>query len=193
MFFRNVLKPSLLLTVLGLLACSPSTPVFKATDISGVDWGQDFTLMAHTGRTVSTADFRGKAVVVFFGYTHCPDICAPTLSKLALVMQQLGADAAKVQVLFVTVDPAHDTVPQLASFVPKFHPDFIGLTGSRDAVTAVAAGHKIGAQTTSGGKGTVIHSGTMMVRDPSGKLRLSIRNEASVDDIVHDLRLLLKR
>jgi protein SCO1/2 len=203
-----------LATCIALAACTPPPAKFKATDLSAVDWGGDFELTAHTGKRVSTAEYRGKVLVLFFGYTHCPDICAPTLTRLAEVMKQLGADAARVQVLFVTVDPRHDTASQLAGFVPRFDPSFVGMTGSEAEIAAVAKDYKVAFQTNSqstaelapgasmprsprldsiGERALVDHFGGLMVKDATGKLRLTVKNDAVVDDIAHDLRLLLKQ
>ncbi len=180
---------------LGLTACTPA-PTFKGTDLSGVDWGRDFTLTAHTGARVSVSDFRGKVVVMFFGYTHCPDICAPTLQKLAFLMQRLGEHAARVQVLFITVDPGHDTPEQLARFVPKFHPSFLGLTGSEQEISAVAREYKVAFEANPrgpSGRSLVEHFGGIMVKDPSGQLRLLFKNDISIEDLEHDIRILLER
>jgi len=180
--------------LLALSACSPSKPAFKGTDISRVEWGGDFTLTAHTGNRIRASDYRGKVVVLFFGYTHCPDICAPTLTRLAAAMKQLGPDAARVQVLFVSVDPTHDTVARLAAFVPKFHPDFIGLTGSQQEIGHVAQEYKVAYQhnpKSAAGQTLIDHSGGILVKDATGKLRLLHRNEVRAEDLAHDLRLLL--
>lgn len=180
---------------LAVTACAPAKPVFKGSDITGVDWGRDVKLQAHTGKPLSTADFRGKVQVLFFGYTHCPDICSPTLAKLAAVRKGLGADGDKVQVIFVTVDPKHDTPEQLAQFLPKFDPTFVGLTGSLDDVTAAAREHKIAftpASATSPHP-TIDHSSSILVKDASGKVRLLWKGEMSVEEMVQDLQLLLKQ
>lgn len=179
-----------------LAACTPSPAHFKATDISAVEWGGDFELTAHSGKRVSTTEYRGKLLVLFFGYTHCPDICAPTLTRLADVMKQLGPDAARVQVLFVTVDPKHDTASQLAGFVPRFDPSFVGMTGSEAEIAAVARDYKIAFQSSpqaGAGRTLIDHFGGLMVKDATGKLRLSVKNDAAIDDIAYDLRLLLKQ
>lgn len=178
-----------------VVACAPAKPTFKGTDISGVEWGGDFTLTAHTGNRVNATDFRGKVLILFFGYTHCPDICAPTLSRLAGLMQKLGADAERVQVLFVTVDPKHDTVKQLAGFVPKFHPAFIGLTGTVSEIGHVAQDYKVAyAENPKSTSSQILvdHAGGMLVKDTAGKLRLLFKNDMSADDMAHDVRLLLK-
>ncbi len=190
--FRNVI---FLFVVLLIAACAPAKPAFKGTDISSVDWGGDFELTAHTGKRVKVSDFQGKVLVLFFGYTHCPDICAPTLARLAGLMQQLGPDAERVQVLFVTVDPKHDTVGQLAGFVPTFHPAFIGLTGTTPEIGRVAQDYKVAyAENPKNASGQILvdHSGGMLVKDATGKLRLLFKNDMRVDDMVHDVRRLLK-
>lgn len=192
----QALRIPLLIAALLLGACSPSPPVFVGTDLSAVDWGGDFSLQAHTGKRVSTADYRGKVLLLFFGYTHCPDICAPTLVKLATVHKTLGADASRVQVLFVTIDPKHDSAAQLAGFVPKFDPSFVGLTGTPEEIAAVAHEYKVAyvpTPTSMSHQVLIDHSGGVLVKDGRGKLRLLFKNEMSAADMEHDLRLLLKQ
>lgn len=191
--FRN--RIFLSLCALWLVACAPPAPAFKATDISGVDWGGDFELTAHTGKRMRVSEFRGKVVVMFFGYTHCPDVCAPTLVKLDQAVKRLGDDAQHVQVLFITVDPGHDTVQQLAGFVPRFNPAFIGLTGSDSEIAGVASGYKVayGKNPASRpGQILVDHSTGILVMDTTGRPRLLVKNDVAVEDLVHDLKLLLK-
>ncbi|MDH3311046.1 MAG: SCO family protein [Gammaproteobacteria bacterium] len=186
---------SLLSPLLFVAACSPPAPSFKSMDITSVEWGGEFTLTAHTGKPVKGSDFNGKVVVMFFGYTHCPDICAPTLVKLDQIVKRLGGDANNVQVLFITVDPAHDTVKQLAGFVPSFNPSFIGLTGSDKEIAAVASEYKIayGANPKAKpGQNLVDHSTGILVKDKKGKLRLLVKNSVAVEDLEHDIRVLLK-
>lgn len=183
-----------IIAALLVTACSPA-PTFKSTDISGVDWGGDFTLTAHTGKPVKASEFNGKVVVMFFGYTHCPDVCAPTLAKLDQVMKRLGPAAGKVQVLFVTVDPRHDTVTQLAGFVPSFNPSFIGFTGSDKEIAAVATDYKVAYGENSQAKpGQILvdHSTGILVKDKKGNVRLLVKNDVMPEDLEHDLRLLLK-
>ena len=172
-------------------ACVEGKPAFKATDISAVAWGKDFELTAHTGKRVKLSDYHGKLTVLFFGYTHCPDICAPTLVMLARALNALGPDAARVQVVFVSVDPAHDTPEQLAGFIPKFHPTFVGLTGSDAEIRAVAADYKIAYQS-GNATGTVDHSGGVYVKDARGRMRLYMKQGVTAEDLVNDLRILLK-
>jgi protein SCO1/2 len=173
-------------------ACTPA-PAFKATDISGVDWGSgDFELTAHTGKPVKAADFKGKVVIMFFGFTHCPDVCPPTMAKLAVLMKRLGDDAPRVQVLFVTVDPENDTVKQLAGFVPQFNPSFFGLTGTDKEIAAVASEYKVAYGKNPKNPALVDHSTGILVKDAKGKLRLLVKNDVPVEDLEHDVRVLLK-
>ena len=182
-----------LLAALFIVACTPPAPTFKATDISGVDWGSgDFELTAHTGKPAKAADFKGKVVVMFFGFTHCPDVCPPTMAKLAILMKRLGDDAQRVQVLFVTVDPENDTVKQLAGFVPQFHPSFIGLTGTDKEIAAVASEYKVAYGKNPKNPTLVDHSTGILIKDAKGKLRLLVKNDVPVEDLEHDVRVLLK-
>ena len=178
-----------------LVSCSPPAPTFKSMDISGVEWGGDFTLTAHTGKPVKASDFNGKVVVMFFGYSHCPDICAPTLVKLDQLLKRLGDEAKNVQVLFITVDPEHDTVKQLAGFIPPFNPSFIGLTGSDKEIAAVANEYKVAYgknPQSKPGQILVDHSTGILVKERKGKLRLLVKNSVTVEDMEHDVRVLLK-
>lgn len=184
-----------------LFACGPATPPgFKATDVSQVAWGNDFELTAHTGARLNTAELRGRVLLLFFGYTHCPDICAPALTKLASLRSKLGEDAGRVQVLFVTVDPTRDTPTQLAGFVPRFDPTFIGVTGRPAEIAAVAQDYKVAYQSAPTlqhvhGKTQaeeIDHSGGVFAKDARGRLRLYMREDASLEDMLHDVRLLLQ-
>ena len=116
---------------------------YVGTDITGAQWAHGFDLKDHTGRRRTLADFRGKVVLAFFGYTNCPDACPLALSEMAQVVKQLGPDGDKVQGLFITVDPERDTAERLASYVPAFHPSIIGLRGTRDELEKVKKEFKI--------------------------------------------------
>ena len=195
---RGVLLAAVLLSFLG--ACDrpqpPISPIvaFKATDITGAPWGKDFKLTDHNGQTRSLADFRGKIVAVFFGYTHCPDVCPTTLSDFALAMRELGEDGKRVQVLFVTVDPERDTPDLLAKYVPSFNPGFLGLYTDPDSLAALAKDFKVVYQknTTSGSKNYLIdHSAGTYVYDTAGRLRLLIPYGTGPKDIAQDLKILL--
>lgn len=186
-----------LLLVLLLPACEQRQPAppFTATDISAADFGRDFRLTDHHGRARQLSDFRGKVVLLFFGYTYCPDICPTTMSTMVKVIKRLGKDAGKVQVLFVTLDPARDTRAVLARYVPFFHPGFLGLYGDTGATAKVAADFRVYAKRQQGASAngyTLDHSAGSYVFDQNGKLRLYLDYGQSVDAIAQDLRLLLK-
>jgi protein SCO1/2 len=176
-------------------ACSPEAPKFRSTDISGADFGRELALTGHDGKPRSLADFRGRLVVLFFGYTHCPDICPTTLADMAAVMKALGPDAARVQVLFATLDPERDTPEVLSKYVPAFDPGFLGLTGDAAAAQRAAKEFKIFYEKRPGsapGAYTVDHSAQSYVLDAQGRLRLFVRHDRIAQDLAEDLRALLK-
>ena len=180
---------------LGLTGCQPSAPpAFKSTDITGARFARDFSLTDHNGTPRTLADFRGKAVAVFFGYIHCPDVCPTTLADLAAAKKLLGPDASRVQVLFVTLDPARDTPAVLKAFVPSFDPGFLGLYGSESALRQVASEFKVVYQKTSVKSADdylLDHSAGTYVFDPQGRIRLLMPYGSSPEAIAHDLKLLL--
>lgn len=180
---------------LALLLPGCSDPVsFKSTDISGADWGKDFNLTDHHGQPRRLSDFKGKAVVLFFGYTQCPDVCPTTLTSMRDALGLLGQDASRVQVLFATLDPARDTTQLLAQYVPMFHPSFIGLRGDEATIAALARDFKVfyarQAGTTTGSY-SIDHSTGSYAFDPQGRLRLLIRHGETPDNVAADLKLLL--
>jgi protein SCO1 len=177
-----------------LAACTPSSPKFLASDITGSDFGHGFALPDASGRTRTLGDFRGKVVVMFFGYTHCPDVCPTTLAELAQAMQRLGVDADRVQVLFVTVDPARDTPEVLAQYVPAFDKRFVGLRGDADALAATAKEYKVIYQKQPGptpGSYSMDHSAGTYIYDPQGRLRLYVSYGQGPEVFVHDIKALL--
>ena len=175
-----------------LAAACAGEPKFKSTDITGVDYGKSLELTDHTGRGRSLADFRGKAVVLFFGFTHCPDVCPTTLADLSQAVKQLGSDAGRVQVLFVTVDPERDTQQALAKYVTAFDPRFLGLYGDAAATQRVAKEFKIYYEKRKTADSySVDHSAQTYVIDPQGRLRLLVRHERLASDLAPDLRTLL--
>lgn len=181
-----------------LVACgqpAPPQPVFASTDISGVPWGRDLQLADHQGRPRKLADFHGKAVMLFFGFTHCPDVCPTALSDMARVRAQLGAEGQRVQGLFVTVDPKRDTPQLLAQYVPAFDSSFLGLRGDEKATAAAAAEFKVffaPQKPDARGNYTIDHSGAIFVFDPQGRLRLLMRPGMGVDAMAADIAKLLK-
>ena len=192
----NVAALCVAFMVAWLLAACESKLGFNSLDITGIQgYGNDFRLTDHTGKPRTLADFHGKVVVMFFGFTHCPDVCPTTLSDMRQVMQKLGPDAARMQVLFVTVDPARDTPELLAKYVPSFNPTFLGLYGDNAATATVTKDFKIVSQIQEGKTPesyTVAHTAASLVFDPQGRLRLFIAYGMEVDKIEADIRQLLK-
>jgi protein SCO1/2 len=189
----------ILLCCLGaLVACDTKTSAPKAsfanTDITGSDFGRDFSLTDHTGQRRTLADYRGKVVAVFFGFAQCPDICPTTLSDLAQVKQQLGADGDKLQVLFITVDPERDTQEVLAGFVPAFDPSFVALRGNKDEIEKVTKDFKVFAQKVAGKDGgtyTIDHTAATYVFDQEGRIRLFVRHGQTIH-LADDVKVLLR-
>ena len=182
------------LFVLAVAACGPAAPKFQGSDITGINYGRDFRLNDPTGKPRTLADFRGKVVVLFFGYTQCPDVCPTTLSELAATMQKLGPDAERVQVVFVTVDPERDTPDLLARYVPAFNPSFLGLYGDAAATAATAKEFKILYQKQPGsapGAYSVDHSAGTYLFDPQGRLRVYESYGQGPEVFAHDIRMLL--
>jgi len=167
---------------------------FQNTDITGIDYAKGFTLVDHTGKPRTLADFKGKVVVMFFGYTQCPDVCPTTMAEMAAVMQKLGPQADQVQVLFVTLDPERDTQELLAAYVPAFDKRFIGLRGTPEQTAKVAKDFKVFYEKVPGqapGSYTINHTAGSFVFDREGRPRLFIRHAGGADPLVHDIRQLL--
>jgi len=182
-------------TVTAYLALRPTATRFHAIDVTGAPWGREFALTDHRGRRVALANFRGKVVMLFFGFTHCPDMCPTTLAMLADAMRHLGEDAADVQGLFVTVDPARDSREILSKYVPAFYPTFLGLRSNESELAKIAAEFKVyyrAQPPNAQGSYSVDHSGQVFVFDRAGRLRLVFTQQTKVEDIVHDLEALLR-
>ena len=179
-----------------LTACSPK-PEFKNIDITGsTAFGKDFSLVDPDGKVRTLADFKGKVVVMFFGYTQCPDICPTTLTEMQQVMTILGPQSDKVQVLFVTVDPERDTAAILKQYVPAFDPRFLGLRPTDDAaLEKIGKDFKIYYKKVPGnspGSYTMDHTAGSYAFDPDGRLRLYIKHAQGPETLAHDLKELLK-
>ncbi|HEU0188744.1 MAG TPA: SCO family protein [Gallionella sp.] len=183
-----------LLLVVFLAGCEKTTlPLpFHASDISVMFTQADFRLTDHNGKPRTLADFRGKVVVLFFGYTHCPDICPTTLADMALMMRKLEKDADKVQVLFITVDPERDKPELMAKYIPAFHSSFLGLYGNEQATAQAAKAFYVAylKQPTTSGYNMDHSVGSFLV-DPQGKVRLRAPQGQSADWLAEDIRLLL--
>lgn len=192
---RLSLLPLLLVLALLLTGCqrSASTP-WQLTDISGHMPDLDFRLTDDSGKTVDAADFRGKVTLLYFGYTHCPDVCPLTLAHLHVVMQKLGALADGARILFVSVDPTRDTPAALHAYVAAFDPHVVGLTGSPGDIEALSKRYRSAfTREPASGDGSyeVSHSSGIYIFDRSGKARLLATPADTQDQIAHDLRLLL--
>lgn len=183
------LASTLLLVAALAAACAPER--FAGTDISQAAYASDFSLSDHRGAARTMADYRGKAVVITFGYVSCPDVCPTTLALAAEAVRTLGADGERVQVLFVSVDPERDSAELLQRYVPAFHPSFLGLRGDAAATAKVAKDFRIFYQKHP--NGTVDHTAGLFVFDPAGKLRLFHGTSQSAADLAHDLRMLLAK
>lgn len=193
---RSLVAASVVAAAMAACERAPEPPAFQSTDISGAEWGRDFRLTDHRGVPRSLEDFRGKVVLVFFGFTHCPDMCPTALSQMAAVVEQLGPQGERVQGLFITVDPARDTADVLAQYVPAFHPSFLGLRGDEETTAKTAAAFKVHYQAQrpdKDGHYSVDHLGGIFAFDTAGRLRLFIRPEQTIDAFTHDVHELLKQ
>lgn len=179
--------------LLTLQACDSSGPSFLNTDVTGADYGKELSLTDHTGKPRTLAEFRGKIVVVFFGYTRCPDVCPTTLSEMKMILDKLGEDRKKIQVLFVTIDPERDTPELLARYVPAFDPSFLGLYGDEASTIKAAKEFKVFFQKVPGktpDSYTMDHTAASYIIDTRGRLRLFARY-GQPDSIATDLQTLL--
>ncbi len=182
------------LLALGLLAgCTPAEPVFKSTDISGTSYGRTLRLTDHHGQERTLADFKGKVVTIFFGYTQCPDVCPTALSGMSTVMQELGPEADRVQVLFVTVDPERDTPELLAQYVPVFDARFLGLYGTPEKIAEVAKEFRVFYRKSGdlAGHYTIDHTAGTYVFGPDGRPRLYVKHAEDPQVVVADIKALL--
>jgi protein SCO1/2 len=192
---RRLIALIAMAAALALLAgCGVRKPAFNNVDITGADFARGFELTGHDGRPRTLADFRGKVVTVFFGFTQCPDVCPTTLTEMAEVMKLLGDKADRVQVLFVTVDPERDTAALLAEYVPAFDSRFLGLYGDADATARVAKEFKVFYQKVPGstpGSYSIDHSAGSFVFDAMGRVRLFVKHGQGADRLAQDLRRLI--
>ena len=170
-------------------------PEFLSTDITNASFGRDFKLSDHNGDIRSLADFKGKVIVLFFGYTNCPDICPGIMGKLAGTIKKLGNDSSHVQVLFISVDPEHDTPAILKQYVSTFNPTFLGLSGDLQTTRNIAKEFKISFQKqteTTQDSYIMDHSTGVYIFDPKGRLRLYVNSGTNIDMISHDILELLR-
>jgi protein SCO1/2 len=194
--FRSLLAAIVgaLAVVLAMAGCQPQGAAFNNVDITGAQYARDFALTDHTGVRRTLADYKGKVVVVFFGFTQCPDVCPTTMSDLVQVRQKLGPADSDVQVLFITVDPERDTQQVLAQYVPGFDPSFVGLYGNAQEIERVAKEFKVFYQKSPGKTATsytIDHTAGSYVFDREGRVRLFLKHAQGVDAIASDLKRLL--
>jgi len=177
-----------------LAACGEKKPQFAAVDLTGADYAKDFSLPDANGQVRSLKDFAGKAVVVFFGYTQCPDVCPTTMAELAQAKKLLGPEGDKVQGIFITVDPERDTPEVLKAYMANFDPGFVALRGTPEQTAAVAKDFKVYFKKVEGKSPTsytMDHSAASFVYDPQGRLRLYTRYGTGPQALAGDLKLLL--
>ena len=196
-FAISFVAKAAILTGLGglFVACSNKKPDFAAIDITGADYARGFSLTDHNGQTRSLRDFAGKVVVVFFGYTQCPDACPTTMTELLEVKKALGKDGDRLQALFITIDPERDTPEVLKAYVGNFDPSFLALIPSAEALPALAKDYKVFYKKVPGTTPTsysMDHTAASFIYDPQGKLRLYTRYGSGAASLAADIRLLLK-
>jgi protein SCO1/2 len=183
----------------GLLGCDGQLsgggkPAFKAIDITGAEYARTLQLSDPDGQVRTLADYKGKVVVVFFGFTQCPDVCPSTMAELAEVKRSLGADGARVQAIFVTIDPARDTADLLKAYAANFGPDFVGLRGTPEQTVAVAKEFKVFFNKVPGKTDTsytMDHTAGSYVFDAKGRVRLFTRYGTGAQALADDLKILL--
>ena len=178
-----------------LAACGQDKPAFKGIDLSGADYAQDFELTDHLGQRRRLQDFRGKVVVVFFGFTQCPDVCPTSMAELAEVKRLLGPDGDKLQGVFITVDPERDTPELLKAYMANFDPTFLALRPTPEELAALAKDFKVYYKKVEGKTPTsytMDHSAASYVYDTQGRLRLYTRYGTGPQALADDVKLLLK-
>lgn len=169
-----------------------AAPGFRGIDLTGAPYGRNFRLTDADGRERTLADYQGKAVLMYFGFVQCPDVCPTALIRAAKVKQLLGADGDKLQVIFITVDPERDTPEVIKAYTAAFDPSFIGLYGDAKRTRETADEFKVYyKQVPTGSSYTMDHSALSYAFDPQGRLRLALRHEQTAEDYAHDLRQLL--
>jgi protein SCO1/2 len=183
-----------MLVAVACVACSREGPRFSGIDLTGADWGRDFSLQDPDGRTRTLADFRGRYVLLFFGFTQCPDVCPTALSRAKEVRRQLGADGERLQVIFVTVDPERDSAALMREYTAAFDPSFVGLRSDAEGTKRAAAEFKaFYEKVPTGSSYTINHSALSYVFDDRGRLRLGLRHEMGAEAFAADLRTLMNQ
>jgi len=179
-----------------MAGCSPDKPQFKAIDITGADYARGFSLKDHNGQVRTLADFKGKLVVLFFGYTQCPDVCPTSMLELSEVKKILGPDGDKLQGLFITVDPERDQATVLKAYMGSFDPSFLALIPSPEELATLSKDYKVYYKKVEGKTPTsysMDHSAGSYVYDTQGRIRLYTRYGSGAKALADDLALLLKQ
>ena len=194
---KIIASSALLAGTTGLLsACSEATPQFTNIDITGADYARDFALTDHNGQPRSLKDFQGKVVVVFFGFTQCPDVCPTSMAELAEIKKMLGADGERLQGVFISLDPERDTQPVLKAYMGNFDPSFLAMRPELEQLPQLAKDFKIYYKKVDGktpGSYSLDHSAGSYVFDPQGRVRLYSRYGSGAAALAADIRLLLKK
>jgi protein SCO1/2 len=194
LFPKAVLVLSVAAVVLGVVGCGQDKPAFRGVDITGADYAQGFELSDQNGQVRTLKDFAGKAVVVFFGFTQCPDVCPTALQEMAQAKQLLGADGAKLQGIFITVDPERDTPELLKAYVANFGSDFVALRPTAEQLPKVTKDFKIYYKKVEGKTPTsytMDHSAGSFTFDPKGRIRLYNRHASGAETLAADVKILL--
>ena len=192
-----VVKKTLMTTVVAVLvavlaACDWMTPAYNGINLTGAGWGRDFRLTDADGREHSLADYRGKYVMLFFGYVYCPEVCPTALIRAAEARNGLGADRDRVQVITVTLDPERDSPADIGHYARVFDPSFIGLWGTPERIKEVAKEFRIYYQKVPAGKSyTIDHTALTYIYDPEGRLRLAMGHKQTTEHYIADLRRLM--
>ena len=193
-YAKNMTLTPLIVLLFALCACSGGQAKFKGIDLTGTKEEMKFSLSDVDGRERTLADFRGSYLLVFFGFTQCPDVCPTTLARAAEVRSKLGPDGKKVRLVFISVDPERDTAELLRDYLRAFDPDFVGLRGTaeqtREAAKALNVFYE---KVPTGSSYTINHTAITYIFDTKGQLRLGMRHSQKVDDYVQDLRTLMKQ
>lgn len=193
-FSRTLLALGVVSALAVLSGCGQDKPAFKGVDITGADYAQGFSLSDQDGQLRSLKDFAGKTVVVFFGFTQCPDVCPTALQEIAQAQQLLGADGAKLQGIFITVDPERDTPELLKAYVANFGTDFVALRPSLEQLPKVTKDFKIYYKKVEGKTPTsytLDHSAGSFMFDPKGRIRLYNRHASGAETLAADVKILL--
>ena len=184
-----------MLAAVCVAACSPSTPpAFKGVDLTGAEYARKLSLSDQDGHTRTLGDFKGKVVVLFFGYTQCPDVCPTTMAELAEVKRSLGADGDKLQGVFVTIDPERDTAALLKAYLASFDPSFVALRGSDEQTKATAKEFKVFYAKVPGkaeGSYTMDHTAASFIFDTQGRVRVFTRYGSGAQAMADDIKVLL--